>query len=112
MRYYDFMKDLATKFNYRFQMVNLAQETSVSNAARVYGATRKTVRKHIRRYNAEGLSGLKDKKTSPKNIPHKMDPKDEVRIIRLRKRHPSWGARRLKERYSPPGAYKIGRAHV
>jgi transposase len=105
LKYYDLMKDMATKFNYRFQMVKLAKETSVSNAARVYGATRKTVLKHIRRFDSEGLSGLKDKKTSPKNIPHKMNPKDETRIIKLRKSHPSWGARRLKERYSLSGAY-------
>ena len=105
VRYYDFMKDLAIKFNYRFQMVKLAQETSVSNAARVYGATRVTVRKFMKRHATEGLDGLKDKKPIPKTIPHKMNAKDEARIIELRKTHPSWGARRLKERYSLPGAY-------
>ena len=105
MKYYALIKDMATKFNYRLQMVTLAKETSISNAARVYGATRKTVRKHALRFHAEGLSGLKDKKTSPKSIPHKMNSKDEARVLRLRIIHPSWGARRLKERYSLKGAY-------
>ena len=105
MRYYDLMKDLATKFNYRFQMVKLAQETSISHAARFYDTTRTTVRRLIRRYEEEGLSGLNDKKPIPKTIPHKMNPNNEARIIELRKTHPSWGSRRLKDRYGLPGAY-------
>ena len=105
LEYYPLMKDMAIKFNYRLAIVKLAKETSISNAARVYSTTRKTIRKLVRRYDNEGLSGLKDKKTSPKNIPHKMNPKNETRILKLRTTHPSWGARRLKERYSLTGAY-------
>jgi len=43
-------------------MVKKAKETSVSEAARRYGTTRKA-------YDTEGLSGLKDESWAPHHIP-------------------------------------------
>ncbi|MDI6703349.1 MAG: helix-turn-helix domain-containing protein, partial [bacterium] len=90
---------MPANFNFRLRMVELAEEKGISWAARVYGTTRKTVRKWIARYNQNGLEGLKDRKKIPKTIPHKMDKEDEKCIVELRKTHPSWGARMLKDRY-------------
>lgn len=104
MRYYQLIKDMS-KFNLRFQMVTRARETNISETARYYGTTRKTLGKWIKNYTLYGLCGLKDKKRTPKHIPHKMNQKDEAHIIELRKKHPSWGARRLKERYKVHGSY-------
>ena len=104
MRYYQLIRDMS-KFNLRLNMVKKAKETNISEAARLFGATRKTVRKWVKRYDLYGLSGLRDNKKVPKNIPHKMRQRDEEEIIELRKRHPSWGARRLKERYKVNGSY-------
>jgi transposase len=94
-----------SKFNLRLQIVTKANEMSISEAARFYGTTRKTVRGWVRNYELYGLSGLKDKKRIPKHIPHKMSQEDEARIIKLRKKHPSWGARRLKDRYKLNPSY-------
>jgi transposase len=94
-----------SKFNLRLNIVIKANQTSISRAARVYGTTRKTVRRLVRSYKLCGLSGLKDRKRTPKHIPHKMSQEDEVQIIELRRKHPSWGARRLKERYKVKRSY-------
>jgi putative transposase len=94
-----------SKFNLRLNIVIKANQTSISSAARVYGTTRKTVRKLLKNYALYGLTGLKDRKRTPKNIPHKLKSEDEARIIELRQSHPSWGARRLKERYKVKGSY-------
>lgn len=94
-----------SKFNLRLNVIVKAKQTSISEAARFYGTTRKTVRRILRVYEAEGLSGLSDKKRAPKHIPHKMKREDELRIVELRKKHPSWGARRFKDRYQVAGSY-------
>ena len=104
MKYYLLIRDMS-KFNLRLQMVTKAEKISISEAARYYGTTRKTVRKWVKRYDLYGLRGLKDQKRIPQHIPHKMKQEDEIRIIELRKRHPSWGARRLKERYKLKPSY-------
>lgn len=93
-----------SKFNLRLQMVIRAKQTNVSETARFYGTTRPTVRKWIRRYEKEGLNGLKDRKRTPKNIPHKLSKQAEARIIELRQKHPSWGPLRLLERYHIEGS--------
>ena len=103
MQYYHLICDMS-KFNLRLQMVIRAKQTNVSETARFYGTTRPTVRKWIRRYEKEGLNGLKDRKRTPKNIPHKLSKQAEARIIELRQKHPSWGPLRLLERYHIEGS--------
>lgn len=98
MRYYDLMKDMATKFNLRLEMVLCARERGLSEAARRYQTTRKTVRKWHGRYETQGLDGLKDQKRTPRSIPHKMDKETEAKIIGARKKLHTFGARPLKDR--------------
>jgi len=107
MEYYWIIRRMSNKFDYRLKMVELAMKSGVSEAARVFGATRKTVRKWRDRYKAEGLRGLRDKSKAPHNIPHKMSVEEEAMIEDIRKRHKSkWGAIRLKQRY------RISRSHT
>lgn len=44
------VKVMDNKFDFRINMVRHAKEFSISDAARVYGRTRKTVRKWFMRY--------------------------------------------------------------
>jgi transposase len=104
MKYYNLIREMS-RYNLRFYLVRKALKTSITEAARSYGTTRKTVRKWVRRYERDGLRGLKDRSRAPHCIPHKMGEEDEDRIVELRKRHRSWGARRLKERYGLTGSY-------
>lgn len=104
MKYYQLIKDMS-KFNLRIQMIKKAKEINISESARIFGTTRKTVRKWVKRYDANGLTGLRDKSRAPKNIPHKMKFEYEEQIKELRGKHRRWGARRLKERYKVNGSY-------
>jgi transposase len=104
MKYYCLLRNMSS-YNLRLSMVKRAKATSISEASRYYGTTRKTVRKWVGRYDRGGLSGLKDLSRAPHHIPHKMDKEEEERVVELRKQHQSWGARRLKERYGLRGSY-------
>lgn len=104
MRYYSIIKDMSNKFSLRLRMVEYALRYDISKASREYKTTRKTIRKWVKRYLKEGLRGLKDKKKTPQNIPHKIKPVDEARIVELRQQHPSWGPIRLIERYHVKGS--------
>jgi transposase len=92
------MKDMATKFNLRLEIVFYAKEHGISETSRRYQTTRKTVRKWLCRYNTSGLDGLKDQKRTPKSIPHKMDKDTELKIITARQKLHTFGARPLKDR--------------
>ena len=69
-------------------------ETVVSVAAR-FGVSRKTVHQWLSRYEADGLEGLKDRSHRPRSSPLQMPAGVEVALVVLRRRHPSWGPRRL-----------------
>jgi len=104
MQYYQLIRNMS-KFNLRYQIVIKAKRTSISEAARCFSTTRRTVRKWVNRYTTSGLSGLRDKKRVPRKIPHKLKPEEEARIVELRQKHPSWGSRRLIERYHIQGSH-------
>lgn len=87
------------KLNYRWNMIKYAQREGISQAARVYGTTRKTVRKWIEQYLEAGVKGLENKSRIKQKFPHKMPKRLENKIIELRKKYPFWGARRSKDHF-------------
>lgn len=94
--YYQIIQDMNTKFNFRYHLVQYAKTHSVSEAAREFKTTRKTVRKWIMRFEAHGLRGLEDTSKAPHHIPHKLGELDENKIQITREKYPQWGPRRLK----------------
>ena len=107
MEYYQLVREKSKmNFNLRYQMVKEAQETSISEATRKFGTTRKTVRKWVRRYEVKGFGGLEEESRAPKSIPHKMNATDEARVEELREQlKRKWGARKLKDRFKLNGSY-------
>jgi transposase InsO family protein len=63
---------------------------------REYGISLKTGKKFKARFQKQGEAGLIDRSRAPLWIPHKTPPDVERLIIAERKRHPSWGPRKLK----------------
>lgn len=102
IRYYDIYRDSSNPFNLRVKMVQMALSKGVSQAAREYGTTRKTVRKWKRRYEERGVVGLKDQSKAPKHIPHKTSSKVEERVVELRNRFPTFGQDRLRNDFDLP----------
>lgn len=94
-----YVKVMDNQFDFRLNMVRHAIVHGISDAARVFGRTRKTVRKWRNRFNKEGLSGLTDRSRRPHHSPNKTSPKDRDKIIRLKDRMPHFGAERFHDEF-------------
>ena len=68
-----------------------------------YGVSRKTGYKWLRRFEDDGFDGLRDRSRRPHSCPHRTPDECVEAIIEKKKRHPSWGAKkivpRLKKRH-------------
>lgn len=94
--YYQVVKVMKSKFNFRYHLVQYAKTHSVSSAAREFRVSRKIVRKWIRRFEKGGLRALEDQTRAPRHIPHKLKELDENKIQLTREKYPQWGPKRLK----------------
>ncbi len=68
----------------------------------MYDISERTLRRWKKLYKIEGVEGIKPKKPGPKKAKHAISNALEERIIRLKQKHPSWGARRIKYQYDLP----------
>lgn len=64
-----------------------------------YGISGRTFRRWMKAYRLDGVDGLKPESTAPKNQAREIKPLLVERILRLKKKHPAWGARRIKYQY-------------
>ncbi len=71
-----------------------------------YGISDRTLRRWTRSYKDGGLASLKPEKTGPKIPSHAIPDVLEQRILKLKQRHPSWGARRIKHQFTLPCHWK------
>ena len=65
----------------------------IAHVARSFGISETTVRKWAARFEAEGASGLRDRSSAPRMIPHRTSVQVQRRIVRLRRRR--WVAWRI-----------------
>jgi putative transposase len=84
----------------RMQFVKLALkgQISMSQLCRMFGLSRKSGYKWIARFERDGVRGLKDRSRRPVRSPHQTSSKWLIRIRSLRRRHRSWGSRKLAAR--------------
>jgi putative transposase len=69
----------------------------------VCGISERTLRRWVRAYEGAGVRALEPKKPGPRRPPRgSVTARLEDRIVRLKQRHPSWGARRIKHQYGLP----------
>lgn len=73
----------------------LKGEGSVASLAQELGIHRATAHNWIRRYIEVGDEGLKPVSRRPHSSPGRTPDSLEAEVIRLRERHPRWGARKL-----------------
>lgn len=72
----------------------------------MYDISERSLRRWRRAYELNGIEGLKPKKTGPKKASHAIPERLEQRIIRLKQKHLSWGARRIKYQYDLPVCWR------
>jgi putative transposase len=83
----------------RLQFVarRLAGET-MSELCREFGISRKTGYKIFDRYQQCGVQGLTDRSRRPYRYAHQLPFQVENYILNVKHEHPSWGARKIRER--------------
>ena len=94
------LNQMKNVFDIRKKMVESSIEVGISETARTYGTTRKTVRKWLNRYKRYGISGLEDLSRAPKSFPLKMSKEEEKKIIEIRRFQPYLGAMRIREEHN------------
>ena len=73
----------------------LARNESFKSLCSEYGITRKTGYRLLNKYHQEGLEGLMPDSKRPLHSPHQTDSKIEDKIIVVRMKQPTWGARKI-----------------
>jgi transposase InsO family protein len=71
---------------------------TMSELCRLYGISRKTGYKWAERYGELGLDGLKDRSRRPTICSHRTEARCAAELVKERKKHPTWGARKLLAR--------------
>jgi putative transposase len=65
----------------------------------IYGITDRTLRRWIRAYEEGGMRKLEPRRPGPRHPGYSVPKSLERRILNLKQRYPSWGARRIKHQY-------------
>lgn len=68
---------------------------SVATLCRLFGISRKTGHKLLKRYKSYGINGLKDRSRAPHSHPNETNLESIRMLLHLRQAHPSWGPRKL-----------------
>ena len=66
--------------------------------AEMYGVDERTIRRWMGIYKEGGFQALRPGSTKPKESRH-IPKTTEARIIRLKEKYPSWGAKRIKHQF-------------
>jgi putative transposase len=70
----------------------------MTEACRLFGVSRKTGYKWLERYKTYGPSGLEDESRAPKTIPWALEEDMVDLLVEVRRRHPTWGPRKVLDR--------------
>lgn len=88
---------MRSKMEQRLELVERALTDTLSKEelSRRAGVCRKTLYNWIRRYQAEGATGLTDRSTAPRNSPGRTPGRMESMVLAVRDENPCWGARKI-----------------
>lgn len=76
----------------------MLEGANISQLCQEYGISRKTAYKWIKRFEADGLQGLDDRSRRPSASPGQISGAIIEDILALRRKHPAWGALKIKHR--------------
>ena len=91
-------KECRTVFELRKDFVEkkLSGLYGVSELCRLFKISRQTGYKWLRRFEAEGYLGLRDRRRTPESSPRRVAVELVRAILELRDEQPTWGARKLR----------------
>jgi putative transposase len=79
----------------RFVQAARGDGQSVAQVCQDFGISQKTGFKWLRRFRRFGRLGLADRSRAPKSTPHRTDARWLAGIKEQRRKHPSWGAKKI-----------------
>lgn len=80
----------------KFVLETQRGEWNMAEVCRRYGIWRQTGYKWLERYQECGLTAMADRSHAPMNRPHAMEEELREALLSLRRKHPSWGPKKLK----------------
>lgn len=80
-----------------FVLLAEKHQQSFSSLCKEYGISRKTGYKWVARYQKYGLGSLREFNRRPMSCPHKTSVKIEKLILRERRKHKTWGPKKLRD---------------
>lgn len=86
-----------------FVMVARQEGANMALLCRRFGIARRTGYKWLARFASEGRGGLSDRSRRPHRSPTQTPAALEEAVIALRRRHPTWGGRKLARRLQALG---------
>lgn len=87
-------------------ILNIEGKKTEGEVSLVFGISTRTLRRWKAAYKKNGIEGLMPKATIAKKFKHAMKPEIKDRILKLKQKHPSWGARRIKYQYDIPVSWR------
>jgi len=92
------------KFRLRAVKQHIEGNVRTEDICGVFGISERTLRRWCRRYKEEGVEGLRYEPRRPDKSPNQTPGRIESRILRMRRKHPTWGARRIHAYLERAGA--------
>jgi transposase len=88
---------------YQAVLAVISDGRTVTETAAAVGVSRQTLHAWLARYEASGLQGLVDGSHRPLSSPQQMPAQVEAAVLEARRKHPSWGPRRIAVEVSRSG---------
>ena len=82
-------------------VARLLEGESMTGLCAEFGISRKTGYKIYTRYKGDGLHGLADRSRRPQRHANRLPLAVEAMIVRLKRKYPSWGAPKIREKLRP-----------
>ncbi len=89
------MVEAEVQFRLRAVRQYLEGRVRTTDLCRVFGISPRTLREWARRYREEGAVGLRYRSRRPDRSPRQTPRWIEDRILRMRRRNPTWGGKRI-----------------
>jgi len=83
----------------KFVVAYSSGQFEMAELCKLFGVSRPTGYKWVRRYQGEGAIGLKERSRAAHRCPHRMSEAVAQWMIGDRKAHPQWGPRKILKRY-------------
>lgn len=80
----------------RFVALARGGQFTITDLCEQFGISRKTGYKHLERYAATGLAGLRPRSHAPHRCPHRTDDEIERIVLAERRLHRTWGPKKLR----------------